>query len=110
MKRIKTIQLLLIVLFTVTVLMVPMAAGASIERTLPATSVETNAVFTVSMINSGGFGMFNETIPDGFTFVDSTLEGVDQDTQIGNVITFTLFDESSFDYTVIASSTFHFVR
>jgi hypothetical protein len=31
-------------------------------RTLPATSVETNAVFTVSMINSGGFGMFNETM------------------------------------------------
>ncbi len=79
---------------------------ASATRTLPATSVEPGATFTVSMTvaDYGSGGSLVETLPDGFTYVDSTL-GDTQAEEAGNTVIFTLFDESSFDYTVEASST-----
>ena len=79
---------------------------ASAARTLPATSVEPNVQFTVSMTvaDYGLAGLVVETIPAGFTYVDSTLDA-SQVAEAGNVVTFILVDESSFDYNVEASDT-----
>ena len=104
MKRIKTIQLLL-VLLTATVLMLPMAAGAATsDRTLPA-SVDIGTALTVSITtNYAGSASINETIPSGFSYVGSTLPD-NQVEIVGNTITFTLLIDTSFDYTVIPSNT-----
>ena len=105
MKRIRNISLL-VVLFIATVLMLPMVAGAATsDRALPA-SIDPGVTFTVSMTvaDYGSGGSVVETLPDGFTYVDSTL-GDTQAEVAGNTVTFTLFDESSFDYTVEASGT-----
>ncbi len=104
MKRIKMIPLL-VVLFIATVLMLPMAAGAATsDRTLPI-SVDSGASFTVSMTadDYGFAGSVVETLPDGFTYVDSTIPASQVTTGV-NTVTFTLFGDKSFDYTVIASS------
>ena len=105
MNRQRTISLL-VVLFVATVLMLPTIAGAATStRTLPA-SVEPGAEFTVSVsaADYGAIGSVVETIPAGFTYVSSSL----LDTQVienGNIVTFNLMAESSFDYTVTASDT-----
>ena len=87
---------------------VPVDAGpdASAVRTLSATSVEPGVQFTVSITATeyGSAGQVVETLPDGFTYVDSTLDA-SQVAEAGNTVTFTLVDESSFDYTVEASGT-----
>ena len=105
MNRQRTIPLL-IVLFVATVLMLPSIAGAATStRTLPA-SVMSGAEFTVSVsaADYGAIGSVVETIPAEFTYVSSTLP----DEQVivdGNIVTFNLMGESSFDYTVTASDT-----
>ena len=104
MSRKITIQLFL-VLFVVSILMVPTVAGAPISsRTMPE-SVNMGAPFTVSIAVSdyGSFGMVVETIPDGFIYVESTLD-VTQAEDTGNTVRFSLLGESSFDYTLIAPS------
>jgi hypothetical protein len=84
----------------------PVDAGpdALAVRTLSATSVEPGVQFTVSITADeyGSAGQVIETLPDGFTYVDSTLD-VSQVAEAGNTVTFTLVDESNFDYTVEAS-------
>ena len=105
MKRIKNISLL-VVLFIASVLMLPMAAGAATsDRVLPA-SVDPGATLTVSMTATdyGSGGSIVETLPDGFTYDNSTLNDTQAEVA-GNTVTFTLFGESSFDYTVNASGT-----
>jgi hypothetical protein len=79
---------------------------ASAVRTLSATSVEPGVQFTVSITAAeyGSAGQVIETLPDGFTYVDSTLDA-SQVAEAGNTVTFTLVDESNFDYTVEASGT-----
>jgi hypothetical protein len=74
MKRIK-IMSLLVVLFIATVLLLPMAAGAATsDRTLPTSSVNPGAQFTVSMtVADGASGKIVETLPAGFSYVDSTM-------------------------------------
>ena len=104
MSRKITIQLLL-VLFITSVLILPTAAGAAISsRTLP-TSVNVGMPFTVSITISdyGSLGIVVETIPDGFIYVESSLD-VAQAEDAGNTVRFSLMGESNFDYTLIASS------
>lgn len=99
-----TIQLFF-VLFVASVLILPTAAGApTSSRTLP-TPVNVGAPFTVSIdvADYGLFGLVVETIPDGFIYVESSLD-VTQAEETGNTVRFSLMGESSFDYTLIASS------
>jgi len=104
MNRKRTIPVLL-VLFIATVLMLPTAVGAaSSSRTMPA-SVEPGAQFTVNIAvaDYGSIGSVVETLPSGFTYVSSTLDAF-QVIVAGNTVTFNLMGESSFEYTVTASS------
>ncbi|HJH29369.1 MAG TPA: hypothetical protein C5S51_06710 [Methanosarcinaceae archaeon] len=98
---------LLVVLFVATVIMLPTIAGAATSiRTMPA-SVEPGAEFMVSVsaYDYGTISSVVETIPDGFTYVNSTLDDVTKVTEDGNTVTFYLMGQSSFDYTVTASDT-----
>ena len=102
MSRKITIPLFL-VLFITSVLILPTVAGAATSsRTLP-TSVNVDAPFTVNIdvADYGSFGSVVETIPDGFIYVESSLD-VTQAEDTGNTIRFSLMGESSFDYTLIA--------
>ncbi len=58
---------------------------------------------TINVSNYGGFGRVTETLPMGFTYVSSSLEDF-QVTPSGQEVRFTLQGESSFTYTVTASS------
>ena len=96
---------LIIVLFVASILIMPTVAGATTSsRTMPA-SVNVGAPFTVSITVSdyGSAGEVIETIPDGFIYVDSTIDASRIIASI-NTVTFTLFGETNFDYTVIASN------
>ena len=56
-------------------------------------------------VTAGGYGEFAqvvETLPDGFTFVESNHDAV---VDVGQVITFTLLGDDSVTYTVTASET-----
>ena len=104
MSRKITIPLFL-VLFIVLVMILPTVAGAPISsRTMPA-SVNVGAPITVSIAVSdyGSAGMVIETIPDGFIYIDSTIDASQVAASV-NTVTFTLFGETNFDYTIIASS------
>ena len=104
MNRKRTIPLFL-VLFIVSVLILPTVAGApTTSRTLP-TSVNVNSEIIVSIAVSdyGSVGQVVETIPDGFMYIESSL-GTTQAEDTGNTIRFNLMGESNFDYTLIASS------
>ena len=56
---------------------------------------------TITASNYGAFGQVVETLPDGFTFVSSTLPAnyIEQE---GQVVRFNLFVESNFNYVVTA--------
>ncbi len=104
MSRKITIPLFL-VLFIALVMILPTAAGAvTSSRTMPA-SVNVNTPITVSIAVSdyGSAGTVIETIPDGFIYIDSTID-TSQVAASVNTVTFTLFGETIFDYTIIASS------
>ncbi len=104
MNRKRTIPLFL-VLFIVSVLILPTVAGApTTSRTLP-TSVNVNSEIIVSIAVSdyGSFGLVSETIPDGFNYIGSTLD-ITQEEVTGNTIRFALMGESGFDYTLISPS------
>ncbi|MCW3133266.1 MAG: hypothetical protein N2V78_02925 [Methanophagales archaeon] len=84
------------------------AATAIATRTLPAEPLSAGANFTIE-IEASGYGVFGqvvETLPAGFSYVTSSLDPgsvtVDEET---NTIKFTLFGETSFNYTVTASNT-----
>ena len=105
MNKTRTIPLL-VVLFIATVLMIPTAAAdASSSRTLPV-SVEPSEQFTVNIVATGygAIGSVVETIPDGFTYIGSTLPDTQVVVVTDNEIRFNLMGESGFDYTVTASS------
>ena len=78
---------------------------ASAVRTLPA-SVERGEQFTVSMDLSdyGTTGSVVETIPESFTYVNSTLDASNV-TVVNDTVTFTLWGETNFEYDVTASNT-----
>ena len=59
-------------------------------------------VVTIEVAGLGGFGQVMETLPGGFTYVSSTA---DRATPDGQKVTFRLFGESPFTYTVTASDT-----
>jgi len=105
MSRKRTIPLFL-VLFIASVLMIPTAAAdASSSRTLPA-SANVGAPITVNIVANdyGTIGSVVETIPNGFTYVSSTLSDSQVVVETDNVIRFNLMGEPGFDYTVTASS------
>ena len=54
---------------------------------------------TITARNYGAFGQVEETLPDGFTFVRSSLPG-NQVAEEGQVVRFSLFGDSSFTYFV----------
>jgi hypothetical protein len=84
---------------------VTVGSVASAARTLPA-SVERGEQFTVSMDVSdyGTNGSVVETIPESFTYVNSTLTASNV-TVVNNTITFMLWGETNFEYDVTASNT-----
>ena len=83
----------------------PVVPAASAVRTLPA-SVERGEQFTVSMDLSdyGTTGSVVETIPESFTYVNSTLDASNV-TVVNDTVTFTLWGETNFEYDVTASNT-----
>jgi hypothetical protein len=80
----------------IVVLVAPvLASTATATRILPA-SVESGAEFdvTIQPVDCGAFGQVEETLPDGFTYLDCTLSyGVEA---IGNTVKFTFLGSESF--------------
>lgn len=106
MSKKNTIQVFL-VLFVASIMMLPTATATedpTSSRTMP-TSVNVGAelIINITVADYGSFGSVVETIPNGFTYVTSSL-GVQQAEDDGNTVTFTLLGETSFDYIVIAPS------
>jgi len=82
------------------------ADGATATRTLP-TSVAPGADFDVGIVASGAgvFGQVVETLPVGFSYVDTDSTDVTV-TEEGDTVSFTFMgDGVAFDYTVTASTT-----
>ena len=82
------------------------AQTQSAVRSFDADTVEPGVTIeiTVTANDYGQIGQIVETLPEGFTFVDSThdAEGVEVD---GRAVTFTLLQDDSVTYTVMASET-----
>ena len=80
--------------------------AATATRTLPAEPVPPGTNFTVGIeaADYGTFGQVLETLPAGFAYVNSTLDPGSVEVA-GNTVKFTLFGETSFNYTVAASTT-----
>ena len=80
------------------------AQTQSAVRSFDADTVEPGVTIeiTVTANDYGQIGQIVETLPEGFTFVDSThdAEGVEVD---GRAVTFTLLQDDSVTYTVMAS-------
>ena len=82
------------------------AAAPSATRSFDRTTVEPgdNVTVTITAGNYGGAGGVTETLPVGFTYVSSSL-GSEQVTEIdARTVRFTLQADTSFRYTVTASS------
>ena len=97
-----------LLLFTVVSVSITAAEYATATRTLPAEPVSAGTAFTVGIEASGyGFGgQVVETLPEGFCYVACTLDPGSVEVKAGlNTVKFTLFGETSFSYTVIASDT-----
>ena len=58
---------------------------------------------TITASNYGPFGQMVETLPDGFTFVSSSLDDAQVSSE-GQTVRFTLLGDASFDYTVTVPS------
>ena len=56
---------------------------------------------TITAAGYGGLGQVMETLPDGFSYLSSSLSGVEV---VGQTATFTLLGATEFTYTVTASS------
>ena len=82
------------------------AQTPSAVRSFDAETVEPGATIeiTVTANDYGQIGQIVETLPEGFTFVDSThdAEGVEVD---GRAVMFNLLSDDSVTYTVMASET-----
>ena len=59
---------------------------------------------TITASNYGAFGQVVETLPDGFTFVSSSLSATYIQEE-GQTVRFSLFDDSSFNYVVTVPTT-----
>ena len=88
------------------------ATGHSATRSFSATSVIAGGTVevTIEVADLGGFGGVVETLPDGFSYVSTTL--ADEPVIDGQDVTFALLDEDSFTYTVrapdaLGAHTFH---
>ena len=88
---------------------VPACTAPCVERSLSPARVAPGGLVTVDIEAEGvGFAIITETLPEGFEYRDAGLTGIDtsQVTHIGTqTVKFTLIDETSFTYTVAASST-----
>ena len=79
------------------------AESATATRTLPAEPVSAGEFFTVRIEAQGydTFGKVIETLPEGFTYMTSTLDPrAVKIYEATNTVTFTLISETSFTYTV----------
>ena len=78
------------------------ATGHSATRSFSAASVVVGGTVDVTVVvdGLGAFGGVTETLPDGFTYVSTTL--ADEPVIDGQDVTFALLDEDSFTYTVRA--------
>ena len=114
MKKIKPVLAILgisVLLFAVVLTMtagIANAGSATAARTLPDEPVTAGESFTVTIkiADYGGFGSINETLPEGFCYLTSSLipQGVTVEYET-NIVTFTLYSETSFTYTVEAPDT-----
>ena len=77
------------------------SASRAFQRTWAAPGSELRV--TITARNYGAFGQVEETLPDGFTFVRSSLPG-NQVAEEGQVVRFSLFGDSSFTYFVTVPS------
>ena len=83
------------------------ASGASASRSFDTASVAPGGTVTVTIAaaNYGRFGRVTETLPDGFSYVSSDLDG-DEVSEDGQTVKFTLQGtDITFSYTVTASDT-----
>ena len=101
-KMMPSIIAMLIVLFAFVAAIGSAAAVPSATRTLPsAVAPGEEFQITISYSDIGMMGQVNETLPDGFTYVSSSLSsGVVTDT---NWVKFTLLGGTSFTYNITAS-------
>ncbi len=81
------------------------ATGHSATRSFSAASVVVGGTVDVTVVvdELGAFGGVVETLPDGFSYVSTTLESEPEID--GQEVTFALFGEVSFTYTVSVSET-----
>ena len=102
-RTISSIMVMVIVLFAFVATSGSAAATLSATRALPA-SVLPGADFRITICYSdiGSMGQVNETLPDGFTYVSSSLSSSAVVTGIGWA-KFTLLSGLNFTYTVTAS-------
>jgi len=98
------VSLLLIV--AVATMMSGLVTAQSATRTLPEEAVSSGEDFEVGIEASDydPFCQIVETLPEGFAYVSSTLEPGSVEIE-DNIVKFILFGETSFTYTVTASST-----
>ena len=90
----------------VTVQAPPTQSGPSATRSFDMASVETGDTVTVTITftNVGSTARITETLPDGFTYVESSVDD-DNVTVTGQEVRFSLFEVTSpFTYTVTASN------
>ena len=82
----------------------PLPSGLSASRSLSSSSVGVSEelVVTINVAGYGSFGAVVETLPAGFAYKSSSLDAGQVD-PVGQDVTFTLLDETSFTYTVTAS-------
>ncbi|MCK5109110.1 MAG: hypothetical protein KAR25_05415, partial [Methanosarcinales archaeon] len=102
-RTISPIMTIVVVLFAFVATFGSAAATPDATRALPA-SVLPGADFriTISYLDIGSMGQVNETLPDGFTYVSSSLSSSAVVTDIGWA-KFTLISGLNFTYTVTAS-------
>ena len=80
--------------------------AASASRSFDTASVAAGGevVVTIAAANYGSFGRVTETLPAGFSYVSSSLDA-EEVRVTGQAVRFTLQGDTSFTYTVTASST-----
>ncbi len=90
-----------VLLLALALCVTPVSAGSA-ERSLPS-SVNTNGEFqvTIKVADYGAAGQVLEKIPEGFTFISSTLPEKAISVN-GNKVSFLLMNEKSFSYTLKA--------
>ena len=79
--------------------------GATRSFSAPAVAPGGQLVVTIEANNYGTFGGVVETLPGGFSYGSSSLPSAAVDVVTGQQVSFRLFGESSFTYTVTASNT-----